>query len=1299
MTRRLLAAISCAAIALPLTAGIAAAAPAMPSDQDSALVVERANRLPAAANPLSKVGDPLVTASGIVTAFIELDAPSGVETADAGGGTAAVEAAADDVETLADEVVSDDSARRSTAGTPVVVSVTSDLVAGVIVTGDAGQIRAMAADPKVVGVHLMTPKKPLNKGTDAFTGALAAWQATGQTGAGVRVGIIDTGLDYTHADFGGPGTREAYATAYGADGTGPVPDGSHDPAKYLGGWDFAGPTYDAGSTDAAANVPHPDANPIDGADGASGHGSHVAGTTAGYGVQADGTTFTGDYATLTDISDWQIGPGSAPGAGLYALKVFGDAEGSTNLTIDALEWSADPNGDGDYSDHLDVINLSLGSDASPADDPDNLFIDALADLGVLSVIASGNAGDITDIGGTPGNARSALTVANSVGNTQTVDAVEVTAATDESLLGQHSAQNSINYTGADVTAPVAYLDATVDGCSPLTDVAEQIAGKVVWLFWDDDTNTRACGSTARWTNASDAGAVGVLIGTTDPVFSYGISGNDVIPGAMLTAASQTALMPEIIAGTLSVHVGPSLANTSFISIPDLADTLNSSSSRGVHGSLGIVKPDVAAPGTGISSASSGTGNGRSTKSGTSMSTPHVAGIAALVVAAHPEWSAQQVKADVMNTATHDVTVGENGSGAAYGPERVGSGRVDAEAATTNTVLAFATDDPALVSVTFGVVPVGAKTVTVRKTVTVTNTGSSTQRLATSFVQSTSAGGAEISVSPSRITVPAGKSRTVKVTLRADPATLAKELDPTSVDSYFGGGAPRDFVSSVSGRLVLTAGDGSALRVPVQAAPRLVSDMSAEPVSVAPGESSAPLTLTGRGVDSGGWTSLVAPFDLVATSPRLDKSASTGASPSVIASGDLRYVGFSSTAPQIAAAGLDPNVVGHGTIGIGIAVDGEWATLGTNTIPVIDIDIDQDGTPDLETLIWKYSADTDLTVVETYEIVESGGGLALGDLLDLSPANGLWADVDTSVFDSNVVVAPINLDAVGISDEDTPSFEVYTVSSYASDPSGVLDAVEPFTADPYAPTTWFDAGVADALWYVDDPSTAVTAHRADGAGDGQLLLLHTHNAVGARAQVVDVTAPAATATTTALRVTGGHSAGRTQTLRAAVTPSEAAGSVRFLDGTTELGTATVRRGAARLQVKLPEGEHSLTAEFLPASAAYLGSVSAPVPWTVAPKAASTTTAYAPPVVSSRSTSWVTALVRSSERPTGTITVSEDGTELGTAQLIPLGRSGFAIIGLPRLAVGSHMLTVAYSGNAVVAPSETTVKVRAASVGRS
>lgn len=1104
--------VSLTAAAASLAVVAAAAAPAVadpPPDPGDSLGVQSGASLA----PTDKVAPSLAKATGTVTAFVELDAPSAVDLAAQGASPQEVEANAQEVAQLADDVVPQQATARSAgARNPQQVSVTSTLVAGVVVTGDAARVRDLARDASVVTVYRIIPKKPANKGTDVFTRALETWQSTGLTGEGVRIGIIDTGIDYTHKAFGGPGTQEAFDEAYGDRGTGPVPEGTYDELKFLGGHDFAGYDYDAsGTVPGTTLVPTPDENPIDSLDSVgSGHGSHVAGTTAAYGVTADGETFDGDYSTLTDISDWQVGPGSAPEAGLYALKVFGDLGGSTGVVVDALEWAADPNGDGDLSDRLDIVNLSLGSDGSPADDPENLFIDQLSRLGTLSVIASGNAGDVTDVGGSPGNARTALTVANSVGDTQTFDAVRVDAP--EALAGEYPAQNSVDYAGgADVTAPVAFLGGDVDGCQAFTpEQAAAVAGKIAFLSWDDNDATRACGSAARFNNAQAAGAVGVLLSSELSSFVAGIAGNAGIPGAQLTGPSHDALRPAIEAGQVTMTIGPSLALSSFVSIPEIGDTLNSGSSRGVHGSLGVAKPDVAAPGTGIASVASGHLAGASIKSGTSMATPHVAGIAALVKEAHPGWAPAEVKASVMNTATHDVFTGPSGTGTAYGPERVGSGRVDAVDAVANTTLAYASQDSDQVSVAFGVVPVGQDTVTVRKTVTVQNTGDAPKTYATSFAQSSTAGGATVSVAPASVTVPAGQRTVVTVTLTADPATLAKELDPTSsADS--GVGVPRDFVSSVSGRVVLTPTDGgAALRVPVQASPKLVSDLSGTAVAFPGSATTADLDLDGRGVASGGWFSLVAPFELKTTSPRLEADAAVDASASAIAAADVRAVGFTSTAPQVAADGGDP---ADGVIGIGVAVDGEWASLGSVSIPAVEVDVDSDGTADFEVAAIKYNSETDLTLAATFTLKDwtapDGTEYEAGDNVDLQPINSVWGNVDTSVFDNNVVVIPVGIGSLGIEEGDVPTFQVLTYSPYSQAADQLVDATETFTGDPYDPAYWFDGG--DQLLYVGADDTSIPVHRSQAAveaGSGKLLLLHLHNATATkRWQTVDVTTSA------------------------------------------------------------------------------------------------------------------------------------------------------------------------------------------------
>ncbi|WP_315098493.1 S8 family serine peptidase [uncultured Cellulomonas sp.] len=1228
-----------------------------------------------------KLARDLVKATGPVTAFVQLDAKSGSDVTAEGGSTADVKAAAADTEALAAEVVPQQATARSASAAPKQIATLTNLVAGTLVTGDAAQVRALADSPDVVAVYRVTPKTVDNANSVEFTRALQVWQDTGQTGEGVRVGVIDTGLDYTHADFGGPGTLEAYEAAYGADGSGPIPEGLYDPAKFIGGYDFAGPLYDAdpdSELPGATTVPAPDENPIDSTylSDNSGHGTHVSGTAAGYGVLPDGTTFEGDYAGLTDVSDWRVGPGTAPGAGIYALKVFGDIGGSTNLTSLALDRAADPNADGDLSDRLDVVNMSLGSDGSPADDPDNLLIAQLTALGTVMVMSAGNAGDITDIGGSPGNAPSALTVANSVGAPQTYDGVEVLTAANPALVGIHSGQNSVAYGGPDVTAPVGNPGANFDGCTAFTAAqAAAVAGKIAYLWWNDDDTARRCGSAVRFNNATAAGAVGVLLPTELIPFAAGIAGNAAIPGFQMTASTTDALLPEIEAGTLTVRIGPGLSGTV---VEDIAgDMLNSGSSRGVHGSLGHGKPDVAAPGTQILSAASGAGTDSNSLSGTSMSSPHVAGIAALVRAAHPSWEAAQVKSAVVNTATHDIWTGPDGTGTAYGPERVGAGRVDAFDAVATDVIAYNTQNPDQTSVAWGVVEVGAETVVATKTVTVKNFGTTSKRYTTAVTSSSTAGGATITASPASITLAAGRSAIVTLTLTADPTTLERELDPTSAELQ--AGVPREYVAEVSGRLVLTSG-AQELRVPLQAAPKLVSDLTASPVAFADAAAAtADLAISGRGVAAGGWYSLTTPLNLAATSPKLEDVPGLRTSPSATAAGDIRYVGWASTAPQIAAAGGDPST---GLLGIGIATDGEWATLGQYVIPVIDIDIDGDGAYDLETVVQKLNADSDVTVAATFDY-------NTGENLDLQPVNGFFGDIDTGVFDSNVLVAPIGLEWAGIPAGSTPTIDVWTYSDYAADETGVLDSAESFTVNPYDPPFWFDNDIPGSFSTLGDDGVTIPVHKGTGAADGQLLVFQHHNADPvSRVQLVDVTVPTPTATTTTLAVTGGKKAGQELTLKAGVAPAEATGTVTFLDGQTEIGSAPVTNGKASIKVKLGAGAHSLSAAFASDTGLFAPSTSAVVPVDVAKSTSTTTLSLSRTSAPYGSTTRAAVVVRGETAPpTGTVEIKDRGVTVATGTLTVTGLRGVADVVLPgTLAAGNHHLTAVYSGNADVSGSQ-------------
>ena len=1278
MPRRPLAALTAVSVVLAgalLGAPPATAAP--PPDDLSGLVV--AGDL--AVDRVEGVGDALADADGHVTAFVELTTPSGVEVAADGGSPAQVRAAAAATQAAAEDVVpaeASPSAARAATTEPQRLATLTNLVSGALVLGDAAQLRALADEPDVRSVRLVAERTLDNAAQVEFTKALATWQSTGVLGTDVTVGIIDTGIDYTHADFGGPGTVEAYEAAYGADGTGPVPADAFDPAKFLGGYDFAGRDYDAGG-EAAQRVPAPDQNPID----VHGHGTHVAGTAAGYGITPDGETFDGDYAALTSVLDWPVGPGTAPKAGLYALKVFGDVAGSTDLTSLALDWAADPNGDGAYDDRIDVLNLSLGAAGAPADDPESAQVAELTALGTTVVLSAGNEGDVEDIGGSPGNGAAGLTVAWSVGKDLAFDAMEVVEASDTALVGRHAGQNSVSYAGEDVTAPVAYVGARFDGCTAFTaEQAAAVAGKIAYLWWDDDDATRACGSGLRFNNATAAGAVGVLLPTEMAVFAAGIAGNTTIPGFQMTAATTDALLPEIEAGTLVAHIGPGLALSTRQDVA--ADTLSPSSSRGAHGSLGWGKPDVAAPGQQIVSANVGTGTGASSSNGTSMASPHVAGIAALVREARPGWSAAQIKAAIVNTATHDVAT-EPGGDLFYGPARVGSGRVDALAAVTNETLLYNAEQPQQTSVSFGVVPLADEPVTIRKAVTVQNLGSTARTYSTQVTSSTTSGDATITAAPATLRVPAGGTGIVTLTFTADPATVARDIDPTQQVEQIAD-LPREYVSQVSGRLVLTSGD-TQWRLPVQGTPRPTTDIEAADVTFPdPSAGTAELVFSGRDTQASGWYGLASPLVHGADSPRLEPlPANAETSRSTVAAGDIRHAGWASTAPAVAAAGGDPAVDGY--LGVGIATDADWAVLGHALRPWILLDTDGDGETDVASIASKL-VDTDYSVVETYDW--DTGDLIAGPEL-LYPYAG---EIEMGAFDNSTVVVPVPLAALGVEPGTPVGVTAQMRSTYAFPADGIVDEVE-FTVDPYDPPLWFEQNLnAEFVSQTFDGAT-VTVHGGPGAADADILVLHHLNATGDRAQVVGVEVPEVIGTTTTLDVESAGTAGEETLLQMTVTPAEATGTFTLYDGETELGTTEVVDGAGVFSTAtLGAGTHQLRAQYTPDTPRYAPSTSDVVETVIAPSASTTTLKVTPTVVRYGQPATATVTVTGqSWAPSGTVTIRERGTVLATAELTVDGLTGTATVELPRdLATGTRRLVAVFEATDDVARSEGTANVR-------
>src|SRR5256884_162338 len=228
---------------------------------------------------------------------------------------------------------------------------------GIKVRGTPEQIRSFTSLPGVVAVKPVRFYHLDNAHSVPFIGAPQAWQGPpGLHGEHVRIAVIDTGVDYTHANFGGPGTVAAYNAAF-ASSTQPADPSLFGPdaPKVRGGIDLVGDAYTP--IDPNHATPTPDPNPLD----CNGHGSHTSGTATGFGVTTAGATFTGLYDGGTPSQSFTIGPGVAPLADLYAVRVFG-CTGGSEVVVDGIEWAV--------AHDMQVISMSLGADFGPADDAD-----------------------------------------------------------------------------------------------------------------------------------------------------------------------------------------------------------------------------------------------------------------------------------------------------------------------------------------------------------------------------------------------------------------------------------------------------------------------------------------------------------------------------------------------------------------------------------------------------------------------------------------------------------------------------------------------------------------------------------------------------------------------------------------------------------------------------------------------------------------------------------------------------------------------------------------------------------------
>ncbi|HWS90899.1 MAG TPA: S8 family serine peptidase [Pyrinomonadaceae bacterium] len=1028
---------------------------------------------------------------------------------------------------------------------------TQRVLNGIAVTADAAQVEALRAAPGVKAVLNIPEHFPTNATSVPFIKAPQLWDNSlgikpDLTGRNIKLGIIDTGIDYLHGDFGGSGALADYT----ANNRTTNADGYFPTAKVVGGFDFAGDAYNA------SNTPMPDPDPMD----CNGHGTHVAGTAAGLGVLATGASFNGPYGVGTPFGAMRIGPGVAPGASLYALRVFGCA-GGTFLTTQAIEWSVDPNADGDFSDRLDVINMSLGGTYGNDTDASAAASNNAVLAGVIVVTSAGNDADTYFIHGSPGTAKRAISTAASSDNGQgTGPILRINSApTAPALVGTKTAavqrawgpgpsgQTANVVTVVDgVTngqpsgptpnpTPVADTSSgtTTDACQPLTPASAQaVRGKIALA------DRGLCSVKTKTVNVQNAGAIALIVNnnnttdTTPPVFADdpNIHDNIVIPTVTVLKQDGDAIKSQ----------PPDSVNVTLLS---MADTIAGFSSRGPRRQPLGLKPDITAPGLSIVSAQTGTtcpagpntcqtpnptgflpGNQSLLLQGTSMAAPHIAGLMAILRQLHPDWTVEELKALAMNGAVSDIFTLPNGAGTRYGLSRVGAGRADAVRSASNTAVAYDATDTGAVSVSgFDNEVVGSVSGRSR-TIRVVNKGTTDVTYTLGLDTVNDAPGVSFSLPDGNtLTVPAGQARTFRVAMNAVADQMDHAREPSVATTQLGNG--RHFLTEEGAYVTFTANSQVQMRVPVYVSPRPASLMEATDTLVTGAATSGQtaLALSGQDVCTGtrpggapdcagsfptDVVSLVTPFELQAVSP---------AKGGVPAHADLRHVGVSSDGTNIY---------------FGLSSYGDW-TWPSDVEFDIFIDTNEDGIYErvaFNTFLTSNAQGVRGTDVFVTAVLNNQTGAQTG----LTFLNGFGGNsLDTAIYNNNTMVMVVPISSLGFATGDT-SFR-YRIDVFDWNLSGRTDDVgrgtfgganSPLTFNYAAPGLNFPATpsavTTSAIMFADMDGrtiptnfnkTNLTANRSLGG-----LLLHHHNARGTRAEVFAVQGTSAATTDIGVGVT-------------------------------------------------------------------------------------------------------------------------------------------------------------------------------------
>jgi minor extracellular serine protease Vpr len=447
-----------------------------------------------------------------------------------------------------------------------------------------------------------------------MTGADIAQNDLHLTGRGVKVAVIDTGIDYDHPDLGGcfgPGCR------------------------VMAGFDLVGDAFNA---DDATPIITPDPFPDD----CAGHGTHVAGI-----VGANGGI-----------------KGVAPDVRFLAYRVFGcDGTTTSDIMLAAMEMA--------LHDHADVVNMSIGAARQWPQYPTATAANRLVKHGVVVVVSIGNEATQGLYGAAaPGVGKDVIGVA-SFDNTF-ANLVAFTISPDNQKVGYIEASGA-PAAPTSGTFPMARTGTTTtvdDACtaSPTKPAAGSLTGKIALI------RRGTCSFYEKSFNAQSAGAIGVVLYNNATGFiSPTVAGTPAItiPVVAITAAQGSVINGRIAGG------GVNLTWTTLItSEPNpTANLISSFSSWGPAYDLSF-KPDIGAPGGTIRSTLPLEQGGYGNLSGTSMASPHVAGAAALMLQANPRLSPAAVQTRMQNNAKPHLWSGNPSLGFLDLVHRQGAGMLD-----------------------------------------------------------------------------------------------------------------------------------------------------------------------------------------------------------------------------------------------------------------------------------------------------------------------------------------------------------------------------------------------------------------------------------------------------------------------------------------------------------------------------------------------------------------------------------------------------------------------------------------------